>query len=255
MKRIFYGWYMVGASCAMMFVQSTLLFHSFGAYFAVLHDERGWSKTELSVAAALRQVEAAILGPLLGWLIDRFGPQWVIRAGIVIFGAGFVLLSTVDSLLAFYGAFIVTALGASLCGFFPLEVTLIHWFERYRARALSITEIGNGLGGLAVPVVAGALAIWGWRATAFASGIIIIAVCLPLSLVIRRRPEDIGEVIDGIGSRSRDPVSNPEKENKKPPVTSLRARRCAPRRSGCCHSATALRCLPSGVSTRTPSRT
>jgi len=215
MKRIFYGWYIAGACCAMQFVQSTLLLQSFGAYFAVLLDDRGWSKTELSGAAALRQFETAILGPLLGWLIDRFGPQWVIRAGVVIFGAGFMLLSCVDSLLAFYGAFIVIALGASLCGFFPLNVALIHWFERYRARAISMTEIGSGLGGLALPVVAWALVTWGWRATAFGSGIIIIAVCLPLSFVIRRRPEDIGEVMDGIGSRFRDPVSDPEKKSKK----------------------------------------
>jgi sugar phosphate permease len=214
MKRIFYGWYMVGACCAMQFVQSTLLLQSFGAYFAVLRDDRGWSKTELSGAAALHQVEAAILGPLLGWFIDRFGPQWVIRAGVVFFGVGFILLSYIDSLLAFYGAFIVTALGSSLCGFFPLQVALIHWFERHRARALYSMQIGMALGGLALPVVAWALATWGWRATAFGSGIIIIAVCLPLSFVIRHRPEDIGQVMDGIKSRSRGPVSNPEKDSK-----------------------------------------
>ncbi len=80
-KRIFYGWCVVGAGCAMQFVESMLFLQSFGAYFAVLHDDRGWSKTELSGAAAMHQVEAAILGPLLGWFIDRFGPQWVIRAG------------------------------------------------------------------------------------------------------------------------------------------------------------------------------
>ena len=214
MKRIFYGWYMVGAGCAMQFVQSALFLQSFGAYFAVLRDDRGWSKTELSGAAALHQVEAAILGPLLGWFIDRFGAQWVIRTGIVMFGAGFILLSYVDSLLAFYGAFIVTALGGSLCGFFPLNVSLIHWFERRLARALSTVQIGFALGGLALPVVAWALVTWGWRVTAFSSGIIIIAVCLPLSFVIRRRPGDIGEVMDGIGSRSRDPVSDPEEESR-----------------------------------------
>ncbi len=215
MKRIFYGWYMVGVGCAMQFVQSTLLLQSFGAYFAVLRDDRGWSKTELSGAAALHQVEAAILGPLLGWFIDRFGPQWVIRVGVVIFGTGFILLSYIDSLLAFYGAFIVTALGGSLCGFFPLNVALIHWFERYRARALSSMQIGMALGGLAIPLVAWALTTWGWRATAFASGIIIITICLPLSFIIRRRPEDIGEVMDGIRSRSLDdPVSDTEKESK-----------------------------------------
>jgi sugar phosphate permease len=215
MKRVFYGWYMVGAGCAMQFVQSTLFMQSFGAYFAVLRDDRGWSKTELSGAAALHQVEAAILGPLLGWFIDRFGPQWVIRVGVVVFGTGFILLSYVDSLLVFYGAFIVTALGGSLCGFFPLNVALIHWFDRHRGRALSSMQVGMALGGLVLPVVAWSLAAWGWRATAFASGIIIIVVCLPLSFVIRRRPEEIGEVMDGIGSHSRDPASDPEKESNK----------------------------------------
>src|SRR3989337_3526804 len=100
MKRICYGWYMVGAGCAMQCVQSTLLLQSFGAYFAVLRGDRGWSKPELSGAAAMHQVEAAILGPLIGWFIDRFGAQWVIRAGVVIFGVGFILLSLIESLLA-----------------------------------------------------------------------------------------------------------------------------------------------------------
>ena len=214
MKRIFYGWYLVGAGCALLFVQSALFLQSFGAYFAVLRDDRGWSKTELSGAAAMHQVEAAILGPLLGWFIDRFGPQMVIRAGVVLFGTGFILLSYVDSLLAFYGAFIVTALGGSLCGFFPLNVALIHWFERTRARALSSMQMGLPLGGLVLPVIAWAFATWGWRSTAFVSGLIIITVCLPLSFVMRRPPEDVGEVMDGIGSRSRGPVSDPEKETR-----------------------------------------
>ncbi len=217
MKRLFHGWYMVGAGGAMQFVQSTLLLQSFGAYFAVLRDDRGWSKTELSGAAALHQVEAAILGPLLGWIIDRFGPQWVIRIGVVVFGGGFMLLSCVDSLLAFYGAFLVTALGSSLCGFFPLNVALIHWFERYRARALSSMQIGMGLGGLALPAVAWALATYGWRATAFSSGIIIIALCLPLSFVMRRRPEDMGLLMDGAAAAA--PSLKPDAKEDQAPAT------------------------------------
>src|SRR6185369_13811971 len=100
MKRVYYGWWMVGAGSLMQFVQSTLLLQSFGAYFAVLRDDRGWSKTELSGAAAIHQVEAAVLGPVIGWFLDRFGPRWVIRIGVLVFGSGFMLLSQVDSLLA-----------------------------------------------------------------------------------------------------------------------------------------------------------
>ena len=64
---------MVGAGSLMQFVQGTLLLQAFGAYFAVLRDDRGWTKTELSGAAAMHQLEAAVLGPVLGWFLDRFG--------------------------------------------------------------------------------------------------------------------------------------------------------------------------------------
>jgi sugar phosphate permease len=196
-RRIFYGWRMVAAGCGLQFLQSALLMQSFGAYVAVLQDERGWSKTALSGAAALQQMESAILGPLLGWVIDRFGPQGPIRVGVVIFGIGFMLLSQIDSLLGFYGAFVVMAIGSSLCGFFPINVALIHWFERYRARALSSLSLGLAAGGMLVPVVAWSLSTFGWRATAFASGVAYIAIGLPLAMVMRRRPEDHGETIDG----------------------------------------------------------
>jgi len=196
-KRLFHGWWMVGAGCAMQFLQSCLLLQAFGAYVAILRDDMGWTKTQLAGAAALHQVEAAVLGPILGWVIDRFGAQGVIRFGVFVFGIGFMLLSQIDSLFSFYGAFIVVALGASLAGFFPINVALIHWFERKRARALSSVQFGFALGGIAMPVVAWSLATFGWRPTAFASGVVIIVLGFPLSLVMRRRPEDFGERVDG----------------------------------------------------------
>jgi sugar phosphate permease len=197
-KRFFYGWYMVGAGASLQFLLAGLMTQSFGAYVAVLQAERGWSKTALSGAAALQQMEAAILGPLLGWLIDRFGPQGIIRFGIVVFGCGLMLLSQTDGLLAFYGAFLVIAVGASCCGLFPINVALIHWFERWRARALSSMSIGLAVGGISVPAVAWSLSTYGWRVTAFASGVIAIVVGLPLAMIIRRRPEDHGETVDGL---------------------------------------------------------
>jgi sugar phosphate permease len=193
---------MVGAGCGLQFLQAGLLHHAFGGYVAVLQDDRGWSKTALSGAAALQQMEAAILGPVLGWVMDRFGPQGVIRIGVLLFGAGFLLLSRVDTLLEFYAAFILVALGSSLCGFFPLNVALIHWFERKRARALSAMSLGLALGGLFVPLVGWSLVTFGWRATAFGSGVLAIVAGFPLALVIRRRPEDHGETVDGMPHES-----------------------------------------------------
>ena len=196
--RLFYGWYIVGAATGLQFLQAGLVSQAFGAYLAVLADEQGWSKTALSGAAALQQMEVAVLGPVLGWLLDRFGPKGFVRAGIVVFGLGLCLLSQVETLAAFYGAFIVIALGSSLCGFFPLNVAIIHWFEKKRARALSAMSIGLACGGIFVPLVAHSITSFGWRTTALASGIIAIAIGLPLAWVIRNSPREIGEVPDGI---------------------------------------------------------
>src|SRR5690349_2107894 len=196
--KLFYGWKMVGAGCGLQVLQAGLLHHAFGGYLAVLQDDRAWNKTQLSGAAALQQIESAIIGPALGWIMDRFGPQGVIRLGVVMFGLGFIALSFIDSLLQFYAAFIVIALGSSMCGFFPINVALINWFERWRARALSALSLGLAVGGISVPIVGWSLVHFGWRATAFGSGVFAIAVGLPLAMVIRRRPEDHGETVDGI---------------------------------------------------------
>jgi sugar phosphate permease len=197
-KRLFYGWYMVGAASALQCLQAGLITQSFGAYVAVLQAERGWSKTALSGAAALQQMESALLGPVLGWFIDRFGPQGIIRAGVVVFGVGLMLLSRTETLGGFYAAFLMVALGASFFGFFPVNVALINWFERWRARALSSLSFGLAVGGTLVPLVAWALQGFGWRATAFGSGVLAIALGLPLAMMMKRRPEDYGTTVDGL---------------------------------------------------------
>lgn len=196
--KIFYGWRMTAAACGIQFLLAALLIQSFGLYIATLSDDLGWSKTALSGAAALQSVEAAIIGPVLGWVVDRFGPQSMIRWGMLIFGVGLLCLSQIDTLTGFYISAVLMAIGTSLCGYFPLSVALVQWFERHRARALSIMSLGLALGGLAVPLVAWAMQNFGWRAAALGSGVVAIVVGVPMARVIRRRPQDHGEHIDGV---------------------------------------------------------
>ena len=196
--KLFHGWKMVGAGAALQVLQGGLMQQSYGAYVAVLSDERDWSKTELSGGAALMSLETAIIGPLVGWLVDRFGEGLVIRAGVVLFGLGLVGLGLVDSLAAFYSAIAVCAVGMTLCGYFPVNVAIIHWFERHRARALSAVGLGVGFGGVLVPLVAGVMQAYGWRVTAIISGVLVLVVGLPLSRVFRGRPQQLGEHVDGV---------------------------------------------------------
>ena len=163
--KIFYGWKMVFAAASLQFLQSMMLHQAFGAYLAVLIEEKGWSKTSVSAASAMMSMEAAVIGPVLGWFLDRFGSRGVIKIGVFVFGIGFMLLSQIETLMQFYGAVIVIAIGSSMAGYFPLNVGIIQWFEKKRARALSSVGLGLALGGMFVPVVAYSIQSNGWRIT------------------------------------------------------------------------------------------
>ena len=198
--KIFYGWYIVAAGAAVQLLGAALLNQSFGAYVVLLQRDLGWSKASISGAISLLRFESGMMGPVDGWLIDRFGPRTVMRVGMVVFSVSFMLFSQVDSILAFYATFVILALGANLSGFLPLTVSVVNWFRRRRATALATMQIGFAVGGLIVPVVIFFMESFGWRATAFASGVLVLIIGLPLTQIVRHRPEDYGEVPDGGGA-------------------------------------------------------
>ena len=193
----FYGWAIVGAGFGSMAMSGALMFHAFGAYVVLLQEDFGWSRTTLAIAFALQRVESGLLGPIDGWLVDRFGPRRMMLTGVVIFGAGFMLLSVTNGLPMFYLAFLVLAVGAALGSFLPASVAVVNWFLRRRATALAIMMLGLAAGGLVQPLVAGGMETLGWRTMAFLSGVIVIAAGLPLAALLRHHPEEHGWTLDG----------------------------------------------------------
>lgn len=205
-KNVFYGWWIAGAGLGMQFMMGLLIQSSFGAYARILRDEFNWSRTFFSAVYSLSRFETGSLGPLEGWLIDHFGPRAIMRVGVVMTGSGFILFSQIQSAWMFFLAFTIMTLGASLSSYMPVSVALVNWFERRRARALSILSFGMALGGLMVPLVVISLDVLGWRTTAFLSGIIIICAGLPIAQIVRHRPEPYGYFKDGIAPIADDGV-------------------------------------------------
>ena len=196
--KIFYGWRIAFAGATISFLNSALLVQAFGAYVAVLSEEFGWSKTALAGGAALQSIEGAILGPMLGWLVDRFGPRVMVQSGVVLLSLGFLGLSLVDTLGEFYAAVLLISVGASLSGYFPFSVALVHWFERRRARALSLMSLGLAIGGVALPFIGWVMQNFGWQRTAVGSAIAILLIGLPMANIVRRNPAEMGETMDGL---------------------------------------------------------
>lgn len=198
-RRVWYGWWVLAATTALITLQSGAYVFGFGAFFVPIVSEFGWGRAAASGAVSLARLENGILGPFQGFLLDRYGARRVMLVGIPLFATGFVLLSQVESLVGYYAVYILClSVGSSLGFFEPSSVAVTHWFVRRRGAALGLMSSGIGFGTVLVPVMAWAIATLGWRSAAIATGIVVCAVGLPLAAVVRSRPEPYGEYPDGV---------------------------------------------------------
>ncbi len=195
--RVFHGWWLVSGAAGIQLLSASLWMQSFGAYAVLLQADFGWSNALIAGAFSLTRMESGILGPLQGWLVDRFGPRPILRIGLVVFAAGFLLFATIDSILMFYLTWALIAVGSSLGGFQTLTVAIVNWFDHHRAKAVAVSQLGFSLGGLCVPIVILSLELLGWRGTAVAAGIAVLIIGLPLVQLVHHRPDAKGEVPDG----------------------------------------------------------
>ena len=195
--QVFYGWWLVGITLFTLTAIITPIFQGLGFFFVALERHFGWSRAVLSVPFSLSRVEGAILGPIEGYLVDRFGSRLIILIGLTILGAGFVGFSMVQGVLGYYITFLVIFAGAGLGGFIPLIAAINNWFHRHRTKAMAIGMIGINLGALLAPFIGRAMDLYGWRTLALWLGIGVWLFAIPIALSVRNRPEDYGQRPDG----------------------------------------------------------
>lgn len=196
-KGIFYGWWIVIAAATMHFFGGGTFYYGFTVFFNPIRETFGWSAAVTSVAFTLQRLEQGILGPVAGFFVDRLGPRKLMFGGWAIVGLGFLLMSRINSLWAFYGTFVVVAVGMSFASGLASNTAIANWFTKKRSRALTIAFLGPGLSGLLVPLLASFIGQFGWRETLIIAGITLWVVGLPLSLVMRHKASQYGRLPDG----------------------------------------------------------
>ena len=196
-RRVFYGWWIVLSGFLIQMVTSGLGNQSGGLYIVVLQEEYGWTKTLISGVFALGTIQAAILAPFQGRLIDRFGPRAVVRTGIVIMGAGLIAVSTISSIATFVVYGLLLGLGFTLAFDVAPQTAVVNWFNRKRGIAMGLMMAGFGAGGALVPGVAWAMTRFSWRPTLLIGGIVVMVVGLAAAQLLRGAPEEYGLLPDG----------------------------------------------------------
>ena len=193
-----------------------IAFYGFTTFFNPIAEEFGWSAAQISFAFSLRSIEFGIMAPLVGFLMDKVGVRKIIIFGMAASGLGFLLMSRTNSLLFFYGAFLMLSIGTS-CGLgMGQYVAVANWFKRKRTWVMGIMSAGFAFSGVVGPVLVWLIEQYGWRSTMVIAGMIMLVVGIPLGFVIRHRPEPYGYLPDG---ETQDVSPQSESASGKPPAT------------------------------------
>ena len=212
LRGTYYGWWLAGVAAIIMALGTVPLFQGLPVWNPVLKAEFGWTATQLALASSLIFAEGSIVGPISGYFIDKVGPRRMVLTGLLILGGGFLLFSWVENLWMFYLAFVVMMLGANMGTWLPMMTVLNNWFLRRRSMAMAVALEGFAVGGIVlIPLIAWAIGgigtdeaeRFGWRYTTRGLGVLIMLVAIPVSSLVRTRPEEYGLRPDGDAAAPR----------------------------------------------------
>ena len=195
----YYGWLILAISFMAAFAASGVTQVVLGGIQVFITDETGWKKSPLSIAVTAGTWTSGLLAPFIGRLADRYGPRWLMPAGLAIAAVSFFSIAGTQAIWQFFAAYILGRAVSNpvLVGIVP-RTAAVNFFFRRRNMALALISTFRPISGAINIQIISFIAIhWGWRAAYRYLGILSLVLVAPVMLLMRRRPEDIGLLPDG----------------------------------------------------------
>jgi MFS family permease len=196
--RVFYGWIVVAIAFVTMGIGVNAR-TAFSLLFPPILDEFGWERGLTAGAFSVGFLVSTIFTPWMGAVMDRRGPRWVIGAGVLAVGAGLALAPLVRAPWHLYVTLGILVSGGTLAaGYTGHALFLPNWFVRKRGLAIGIAFSGVGVGSiLMLPWIQTVIVRSGWRTACYATAALVLLTLLPLNVLQRRHPQDLGLRPDG----------------------------------------------------------
>ena len=195
----YYGWIIVAVALISMAFWMGIR-TSFSVFYVALLEDFPWSRGSSAGVQSMALITYTCMAPLVGGLIDRFGPRRVITPGILILAIGLMLSSRIEILPEFYIFYgVIAGAGISCIGIVSYSAILAHWFEKKRGLASGIAVSGMGVGTfLLVPMSQSFISMWGWRMTFIIIGCLVLIILIPANAIfLRHKPSELGQYPDG----------------------------------------------------------
>jgi MFS family permease len=155
---------------------------SFGVFNVALLDTFGWSRGATAGIFSIVLTVDAMLSPLVGHLLDRYGSKKISIAGCLALVLGLFLSSQVSTLWQLYISFgVILAVGFTFTGMVPHVFLISEWFSSHRASAIGFVYAGTGLGiMLLAPLSEWLISSYGWARAFETYAAIVVIGLLPV---------------------------------------------------------------------------
>jgi MFS family permease len=225
----FYGWLVLSMACLSSATGASVSQVVMGAIQVYIVDDTGWDIGTLSIAVTAGTWLSGILAPFAGALADRYGPRVLTTVGLVVVGCALLAISAVNTNTPwpFFAAYIVarTVSNPFLIGIVPRAAT-VNFFRRRRGVTLAINGMARPVGGaINIQIISLIAATHSWRASYGYVGLFMMALTVPVFLIMRRTPEEIGLLPDGDrpapGSEAAPQAGGPRRTGRRAPAGTL----------------------------------
>jgi MFS family permease len=197
---IYYGWVIVFAVAFCNFIQTAESYPVLGVFLKPMTEEFGWSRTVFTGALTIGTLLGAGLSLLLGSIVDRSGGRWILSVSFSILGLMLLLTARVTSLWQFYVCQIIARMVSMGAIMLTLQIIIPKWFIEKRGRALAFGQVGLTSGNIVLPLYLQiVMEARDWRMAIMTMGVAVLCLSIPMVVIfIRRTPEDIGLLPDGV---------------------------------------------------------
>lgn len=211
--RVFYGWIALAGAALVFFVSAGIFYYSYGVFLPIMSDDLGWSRAAVAGGLSLGMLWVGLPSPLIGASIARFGPRVNMVFGNLLAALGLAGMSLAQEVWHVYFFYGLAGLGVGFGLYMACTTVVNNWFVRRRSLGMGLVVAAGGLGGFLFPP----LTTWliytvGWQM----SWVVLAGIYFTFTVVIgglilvRNKPEDLGQVPDGI---SIEPVMEEERIN------------------------------------------
>ncbi len=197
---VYYGWAIVFACGALMFVSVGVGYYGLAVYLGPLREMHDWSNGAVSLATGMYFVFSGVTAAWVGPKIDRQGAKRWMLPGLLIIIVAASCVGQVRELWQLYVAYIGLAVGSGMSAGVAVNATLTRWFVQRRAWAMAISSTGVSLGGVVLSPLNGYLIErFGLDIATPAMAGLILIIGLPIVLfVLVWDPRQMGLPTDGL---------------------------------------------------------